>query len=134
MSKTLLAYVATRYEEAHATSDQLRQRAFELIVAACVTEWRHSLGEVASSPLPPSSEPLPEWSEDEVPKIDYDELASRPDERDEDVDVPPATPDTPQEGPERTEEQVWWTSPSEPAPKPPPAEPMRGMWEPPPRS
>src|ERR687891_315440 len=134
MSKKLLAYVATRYEEAQATSDELRQRALELIVAACVAEWGHSPDEVVSPPRPEPPEPPLEWSEDDVPKIDYDELASHVDRDDEAKDVPPTRPDEPEPEPERTEERVWWTAPAEPTPKPPPAEPMRGAWDPPPRS
>ena len=127
MSKELLSYVASRYEEAQAALDELRQRALELIVSACVAEWRHTPDEVVASPSP---EPLPDWSEDDVPKIDYDELAFRPDKSDdEDVDVAAAAPEEPEQPPERADEPGWWTSSAQPEPTPPPAAPMRGEWE-----
>jgi hypothetical protein len=132
MSKKLLSYVASRYEEAQATSDELRQRALELIVAACVAEWRHTPDDVVASPSP---EPVPDWSEDDVPKVAYDELASRLERSDdEDVEVAPASPEGPEKRPEPTKEGVWWTSPAQPEPTPPPAEPTRGAWDPPRRS
>lgn len=116
MRETLLRYVASHYEQARATSDELRLRALELIVAACVAESRDVPRD--SPAIPPV--PLPEWSEDDVPKVDYHVLASDPGE----VDVEPAG----------NVEPAWWTSPEEPDPAIPPAEPMRGAWEPPRRS
>ena len=86
-----------------------------------------------ATPSPSSPEPVLEWNEDDVPKINYDDLASRVEVQD--VETAPAAdepePRRVEPAPERTEESLWWTSPEEPDPTPPPAEPMRGAWEPP---
>ncbi len=144
-SPALLAFVASRYQQAQASSDELRLRALEIIVAASVAEWLRT--PKVARPLAKPVAPGPVLNTEDVPKVDYDYLVPEPeleddeiDDVDHELDLPsspsveaepePETPSGPEGPPEGTEQLGWWDAPAPVSPE----EPVRGAWEPPQRS